>query len=295
MTEPGRPIVLLRTHRSFDARTRNFVERLQREGPYELVIAADERHGVVDSEGIDKVSLTKASIEALGIRPHPQMGWLCGDYCLYLARQALPGTPLFWMLEPDVRLNYDHLADFFCSIDRDRETDFVAIGLQEARSPWHWTARMAPHRQPVFRCLFPLVRLSNAAVVHLEAARRGLPASLPASQWPNDESFVASVLMNDGFKCKDLAEFGRHYTSATFGFQPRISGSAFDTTPVDGKVYHPVLYGSDLLRKAIQSRGRWRHPASRRHLAELVAQECGPGGVSEFNAAIAERGRRTTP
>jgi hypothetical protein len=99
--------------------------------------------------------------------------------------------------------------------------------------------------------LFPVVRLSGEAIDRLMAARQDASRSMALRfEWPNDEAFVATEAMALGLACKDLNACGRMvYTDASMSYHQPIDGAALAHTPMDGLLYHPVLYGAALEAK----------------------------------------------
>ena len=248
-------MILLRLAR-FSEETIAFAQRLRRESGMRVACIVDERNGPVDVGDFDKVSLTRAACRAIGLHCPRDVGWRCGDYGFYLARLRYPDVRFFWLMEYDVRLRCLDLGEFFSRYAPDRgpasvDHDLIAGYYRQAAGDWYWTHTMIARDRPVWRCLFPVVRLSARAIDTLHAERRAYarrPVRL--ANWPNDESFVATVLTRNGSRCADLNDFGATvYDRSTYSFDEPIDGSALDDRATPVRLYHPVLFGADLARK----------------------------------------------
>ena len=243
-------MILLRLT-AMTAETIVFAKRLEAESGHEICCIVDERTRVVDTQPFQKISLTAESCQELGLHTPPDFGWRCGDYGFYLARKRFPAESHLWMIEYDVRITGHNLKDFFAKFDAEPSYDLIAGDYRPVTDWWYWSHTMVAKGQPVYRCLFPVVRLSARAIDLLLAQRiRYARYRARLANWPNDESFVATVLTQAGMKCADLNEFGTAlWDDHTFSFAKPFDGDTLDTDISSIRVYHPVLYGNDLSRK----------------------------------------------
>ncbi len=240
--------VLIRTH-YVDDQLLAFAGRLSEDGAFDVHVLADETRGPLDFGSIPKLSLTLESLAALGLYTQaPSLLWRCGDYGLYLARQALPQYDGFWMIEPDVRLKAARPSDILARFPGPEEVDLLAGRLRPADDDWDWGVTMDPAAGPVWRCLFAVIRLSARAIDLLYDVRRRASAEHLAEGrdpklWPNDEAFVASTLAHSGLTLRDLNAFGQVYDDAGFSFWFPLSERELEATGREGFIYHPVLSG----------------------------------------------------
>jgi hypothetical protein len=183
-----------------------------------LVLDRFRHHPDAPAE-LDSIPMTRQVLEELGLYVTGDVSWRCGDYAYYIARRAYPAAEFFWMVEPDVRFNFDDAGDFFRLYDRRPDVDLFATQLGPADETYAWTAMMAPFAERPQRCMFPVTRLSARAVDHLLMKRQELSRRFayelgadgrPRSQanWPNDEVFVATGLFEAGMSCADLNSLG---------------------------------------------------------------------------------------
>ena len=263
-------VLVFRTHK-FDARTALELRRLQTAGLV-VVVAADERFETLDTLEFPKASLTEDSLNRLGLASHPNVGWLCGDYALYLAAELVPDADQYWSIDRDVRINFERPADFFSAF-ADLELDFLGVRHEMAPPNWYWLSRMEPHRARVYQTLFGTLRVSRRAVTHLLRERRAL-SGVPSHLYPNDESFVASVLANDGFTCGVFRDRQDYFPYRSFALRRVVSGTMLDEAGRDNLVHHAVLYGEEFAEKAVG--------ASRRPLSSIGARELVEGMRAEF-------------
>ncbi len=242
-------VVLLRTHR-FGAREAAFAGRLQRESGHAVYILADETRQPLDTSGFAKISISSCVAGGLGLPCPKDFGWRCGDYGFYAARAALPDASHFWLVEPDVYFSMANLAEAFEPFSA-CEADFIAPHLMRAEKAHFWYPTMRWRTADVYRCGFAFCRISAEAVDACLVERRRQATMLPARiMWPNDETFVATVLHRGGFSVADLNAAGRiACTEHSFGFADPHRGEQLATTAFDGLIYHPVLFGEDYTRK----------------------------------------------
>jgi hypothetical protein len=259
------PMILLRT-KDFGAFNRHFADQLSACNE-RVACVVDERFNSIDVTPWPKVSLTVPACEALGLYCPADVGWRCGDYGLYLARKQFPDERFFWMIEPDVRFGGGSPKSFFSMFAGDAVTDLLALDLRAADGTWFWEHAIAARDLTVFRCLFALVRLSDQAIDDL-LDKRALLSRRWARRlsWPNDESFVSTVLMNNPkMTCRDLNDFGNFYDAETVSYHHPFDGDQFqmrDTLTV----YHPVLFGSEYRAKL----KRLEHHRQERTIASRV-------------------------
>ncbi|MGE8943333.1 hypothetical protein ACO2I3_15605 [Leptospira interrogans] len=274
-------VIILRTH-YISSETFQMASALAHKGA-EVVIAIDETHATISSP-IPKISVTPRAAVDLGLSPSPDFAWRCGDYCLYMARQQYPDASEYWLVEHDVRINWQAAASFFLPF-RDSTAHFHAARLQASDQNWYWH-RSLGDREGVMRCLFPIVRATGEAIDYLLPLRR---LSTPSHHigLPNDEAFVATTLSDGGFYCADIA--GVHpgsYDWSTFSFSRPIPVRSFDRNKPDARLYHPVLSGPAFLKKAMQYCSKPRRPAELEEIAASVELECGPEVAANFRHKV---------
>ena len=249
-----RAALLIRTH-YVDAGLRALIDGLRRDDALDVFVLADERRGGLDFGDVPKVALPQDLPQSLGLYAEtPNLMWRCGDYGLYAARQQLPDYAAFWMMEPDVRIQAAQPLGLLAGFPPPEEVDFLAANLRPAEPDWNWGRTMDPAGGPIWRCLFPLVRLSARAIDLMLDERRQASTSFRAGGgdplfWPNDEVFTASTLVRRGLVCRDLNDFGQVYDPANFSFWFPISERELAAGGQEGRVYHPVLSGQAYFTK----------------------------------------------
>lgn len=246
-----------------------------------VIVAADERNGQLETAPYPKVSLTEATVAALGLPTHPNMGWMCGDYSLSLLANEMPHIENVWLIEPDIRFHFKDIRTFFAAFSGSA-ADLVSMRFDLAPPDWHWTSRIEPFGLPARRMLFSGIRISRRAIAAVTTARRWLPFGLPPDLLPNDEALVATILGNRGFDCRTYAEFGSFTTTKSFNFAKPISAKWLDRAAPDDLVYHPVLYGEAFLRKAIAFIRRYPSYHHQQEMREGVERELGTAAAEDF-------------
>lgn len=193
--------------------------------------------------------LTDGWLTAHGLRVLPRYGWLCGDYCYYLARQSCPNFRNYWLVESDVFFQGDP-AEFFAQC-ANSSADGLAAGIRNAVGTLNpaWISSIGA-REPV-RAFFPVTRLSGAAIDYLFDARRTYSASAVGNrEFCNDSLFVFSWLQDHPHmtiaRLESLAP--DWFSNSIFRPDPDILAPAI---PAEGTgLWHPVRERSDFIRVA---------------------------------------------
>jgi hypothetical protein len=244
-------MILFRT-RDLAPLHRGFAEELAASCGDRFACVVDERFGDVDTAPWPKVSLTVPACERLGLYCPDDVGWRCGDYGLYLARARFPDEAFFWMIEPDVRFGGGGAAAFFQFFRNDSKSDLLVADLRAADRHYFWEYMVTARGLAPYRCIFPLLRLSARSIDYLLAKRVLLSRNRRRRRdWPNDESFVATLLMNNAdMTCRDLNDFGTPlYDATTLSFWQPLDGDTLRMRDEGVTIYHPVLFGAEYRAK----------------------------------------------
>jgi hypothetical protein len=310
-------VILLRTH-FVDEQIRAMAARLRRETGWRVALVLDcTRNEAEVAESDEVIRLTRSLFEELGVLLVADASWRCGDYAFYAARRHFPDAAFFWMIEPDLRLNFSNWGTFFHSFDATEDADLLVTHLAQAEDHHAWKRTMAPFSQRPITCMYPFLRVSARAVDVMHKGRRALTQrflneALPDgtmrshADWPNDEIFTATTLQERGLICRDInSEERQFYDALSFSFAHLISARRLDRSPPDGKLHHPVEHGTEYMRKL---RGRFEHirnhggPAQfirdlfdRDELYEDVRLECGAEESAVFKRDVGEAIVRLTP
>lgn len=245
-------IVVCRTH-FLDERLVRFARSVHGVDGYQVVFAVDETHGDVETHEFEKISLRREVFAPLGLFTDiGDIFWRCGDYPLYLARLRHPHCDTFWLCEYDVTINRPEPVSFFQELDAAHDHDFLASHFRRPEGWWSFQHAMEDRYSDVWRSYFPLVRVSGRALDFAMAERIESSARIALipqdhrPEWPNDEAFIATVLQNNGFRCADYNELGRHYTHETFWMTVLVHPTRLP--PHDGLIYHSVRSGRQYLK-----------------------------------------------
>lgn len=224
----------------------------------DIFVVCDETKAQVNIESqYQKISLNWDLIRKLGVFDHPDLGWRCGDYFYYAILSHRPNYNYYWLCEPDVLFNLDSIRSFFSCFES-AEDDFLAKGFGKAKQDWAWTSRAKTISDDVYKCFFPLTRLSRRAIIKLANERALLFNKLSATKsneelqriWPNDESFVATIIANRGMVAKSFNFYLEDKSMLdNMTFIQLICYSNKMDDKFHNKVLHPVLYAEKYLKK----------------------------------------------
>lgn len=282
MTNPPRDLLMVRTHRANEASFRAY-DRYAAESGFDVIFVCDERRGSVDVGDRDKVGFDAGAVEAMGLFPHADYGWRCGDYFHYVGRAARPDYARYWMIEPDVWIHTGDLRAWFEQFD-DNSADLLVSWFGRKDPSWSWHASVVDRYSEVYGCTFPVTRLSAAASDHLLQARSRLGKDAAAREtWPNDESFVASELMAAGFDCRDVSPADRPlYTRQSFRNAVPQDYETLVASEPDGLIHHPVQDWSAWLIRMANLINHAPRPLFRRGQAARIAGA--GGGLRQIDA-----------
>lgn len=252
-----RELIVIRTHFYCEA-TERLYNYLKETSNRDVAFICDETNGSIDiGSGKVKISISEKSIKKMDLYIPEKFGWLCGDYSLYAAEQLLSAYDRYWLVESDVRISLPTSAEFFDRF-RDETIDFLAFHMFKSGSDWYWHKPMCYFEPEVYACLFPVVGISKRAARFALQARRLMSQQFEdvvplseARRWPNDESFLMSILMANGFNCKSLdAGSVKYRTNDTFNVGLPKSEKIIARQEPSGLFYHPVHSRSRFVSKA---------------------------------------------
>lgn len=277
----GATVILFRTQ-DVDASLAVFAARVRDWSGMPIAFIVDERKGEVTiPDWAAKLSLSEQSCGAIGLYCPDDFAWRCGDYGLYLARHAFPAVERFWLIENDVRLTGTNPAEFFAFFAA-RDEDFLASYIGPAPVDWYWHDSLLSRDRTPHKCFFPLCRVSARALDRLFEARRSHSRSWSRRHfWANDEGFVATGLIGDGFACADFNDFGRRfYDTAAFHFETVADGDALPECEAAVCLLHPVLYGEALARKRARLIARHHRPSALARLERRFDRKLGLSAIA---------------
>lgn len=252
-----REIILIRTHKYSDAIGEHY-DQLAATSGRDVMFICDETHGSVDvGPGRAKASITQEYVRSMNLHVPGRFGWLCGDYFLYAALKIMPRFDRYWMIESDVRFNFSKTTDFFDEF-KNNKADALAFHIYKSPGSWYWHYPMAHFTDSVYACLFPVVSVSRNALefaynerVRMSEVFDEIVPKTDRRRWPNDESFLMSILMNNGMKICDLNfEKQKFTTQSTFTVGLPQSHSRLIAKEPDNRIYHPVHSKEAFVAKA---------------------------------------------
>ena len=154
------------------------------------------------------------------------------------------------MIEFDVRI-IGQAGRFFEAAASRPDIDLLVAYLQQAKANWWWYPAAAAADATPYRCFFPVIRLTARGVDCLLQKRRTQSSRLSRRMlWPNDESFVATTIINAGLAALDINDLGeRFYEEEDFSFELPTDGATQPVLRQGTRLVHPVLSGEALARK----------------------------------------------
>lgn len=248
-------MILFRAHRETPL-IRERYDHLVKTSGLPVVVAWDSSAGNRGFEDVLRIDLSEAALTEIGLWTGKPLAWLCGDIAYYVAQTRFPEVSHFWLIEYDVLFSFDRASEFFAHFDGADHVDFLAASLRLAKPKWYWHNTMlmetngVSNNRAVYRCFFPLTRLSAVAIRRLLPLRQKMFEEnlRTGASIANDEAFVATVVVREQLSVSDLNAFGRTYYPFGYRFEWPIAAEALRTKPLN-LVLHPVLDSSELRAK----------------------------------------------
>lgn len=251
MAPPNETVLFLRAHRHTPALAAAFARYADLPG-HDVFVVYDNDRGDYASFGLPALCQRAEDFPRAGlpyVKGNTHFGiWKNGDYALYLAAAALPRRyRYYWLIEYDVYVNFDPLADFF-ALFAGSDADCLAPYCGPKPPEWLWANNLDWIAPEVYGCFFPVLRLSAPALAHCRLARQYYgyklrELGLRGPSWPHCEAFVPTVLAQAGFRLRDLNDFGLPLCDTAW-FHARTADARDLTDPLfrqpDRKLYHPV-------------------------------------------------------
>lgn len=257
--------VIIRTH-FYNECLGSFADRIRSETGFLVCFVVDERRQTINvPERFLKISHTLEAMTALELFTDcSDLFWRCGDYVFYNAYQKLQDYAFFWVIEPDIYLNFSNLNDFFNFFEKDIETDFLSLVFDEANPSWGSNfENMNRFSETVYRCYYSLMRLSNRSIKFLLHKRQSLTKKhftreankepLSESFYPNDESFTATTLVQNGFRVRDMNDYGKNFYTARSMYEGPFSPRQLTQLGEDQLIYNHVFSGAEYTKRAFSA------------------------------------------
>jgi len=245
----NRTAFLLRTN-NFDIPVQVLARCLRTFLEAPITIICDESDGPIEVHDFDKISLTRESVQALGITKLPEnWGWFCGDLCYYIAEKELPGFEYYCLIESDVFFS-DSAANTFKSILDCSKAEVLAARLgPKPKTPRYSKGLKHLGLNANWGCLFPVTRV-RSPVIHKMMALRIRNESASGKYVLNDEAILASVTFENDFSYVDLSDkYPRMFSESSFSSNPPHLFEALVDTSSDPQVYHPVVQFKTIMNR----------------------------------------------
>ena len=169
--------------------------------------------------------------------------WYNCDYRFYYVKKFLPDFDYYWQFEYDIFCNGPSYQTFFDKYSPQTQ-DFLILNFRKEQidGSWWWSKNTGwlYKYSPVYGSLFPIVRLTSAAIDYLYNQRikqKQLYQNIKdakTNNWPFCELFVPTELVNHGFTVFRLEE-----PQITWDKEYDLNENRLFEHP-DNLLYHPV-------------------------------------------------------
>ncbi|MGX5692734.1 hypothetical protein ACWKWA_06105 [Dermacoccus abyssi] len=202
-------VVAIRAHRP-DRRTLRVHTMFARQfGAERVFVIADEVTSPPQSwpADIQVVRITRDKLHQLGLRDDLRdSGWRCGDYAQAVLFDAVEADRV-WMFENDVafsRLSAREFVSFYDNV----AADYISFGVIPLRSSGFWSGTLSSRgfTGEEWHCFYPVTRVSRAASDASLALRQRVQHVPSALMQPNDETVMASAVVEAGLSVYRLED-----------------------------------------------------------------------------------------
>ena len=171
-------------------------------------------------------------------------GWRCGDYFL-IGFQEVVDADHYWLIEPDVGFHCENEFNLFSESDRLSGYDFLAVYYGARSSSWSWHNSVFEYFPETYGCSFPITRCSRDLIKIIRSGRQMLTSMAKHGEsrvWPNDESFVASIVNYLGLRATSLEKefpgmFKMFGTKDQYLLGPHLTGQGIVHPELDATAF----------------------------------------------------------
>ncbi|MFV5404549.1 MULTISPECIES: hypothetical protein [unclassified Acinetobacter] len=216
----------------------------------DVVLVVDELKKDVDCGIFPKVSINKSTLTEVGLYVElEKLGWLCGDFGLYLMSIKYPNYDGYWLIEDDALAASESLTTYL-GLPLSKNLDLCAKSFWNAHSGWVWKESAEAYFQvPIAKKMsFSIVYVSKKFC--LEALRKRIEYVELYSKnnflnFLNDESFLANFSLN--YKVLRMDELYGKDDLENFNFT--TSGNLYFISPnfvnIKQGFYHPIIISTN--------------------------------------------------
>jgi hypothetical protein len=266
----ARYAVILKIHYWDDFAERRLKHLLGKAGSGDVYLFVDETHGPVPAIPYDKIiRATERDMVALDVVLHPpgRVFWYSVDYPLYYFYLQKPAYNYYLMCEHDAVFNID--IDAFVAVADHDHVDYVGFPLAKEAWPIQTCDGVYPPSFKLAIWLSCISLHSKRAVKFLFERRQSLALRYNNGEfksWPNNEAFLPTEMLNNGFVVRTLGDFGK---VERYDWWPPTHE---DDLPkfVDQAFLHPVLDERRYVASCVQQSNPWSYLSSDSRLRRLL-------------------------
>jgi hypothetical protein len=206
--------ILMKVHYWDDFAQRRLQHLLAKAGAAHVYIFVDETHGAVggiEHERVVRATENDMSRLEIALYPLGNLFWYNVEYPLYHFYRLKPDYDYYLMCEHDAVMNTD--IDGLVRVAASEGVDYVGFPVRNRSS---WTLPTAEGVYPgsfqLHQWLSCVSLYSKRSIEFLLKRRQILTAAYQDGQiahWPNNEVFIPTEMINNGFVVRELGAFGK--------------------------------------------------------------------------------------
>ena len=240
-------IIGIRTNK-FDSQSRFIYKHYESQG-MKVVFIFDELLGPVNTGTYSKLSINPEFLSSSGLQANiDKIGWLCGDYGLYLMMQSFPDCDGYWLVEDDAFIKLNNVREFLHK-PLDLEVDFSIGHLGKAHKHWKFINACKDYFGITETSigLFSIVYISKRCCETALINRKKFVAQFNSLQnekiFLNDESFLVNSPFMRKFNVINLFDLQKDLNHKSYNFTSisKITKINKIMGNIEDGLYHPVV------------------------------------------------------
>ncbi len=252
----------IRTH-FFDHCVKYAYDEWQKILGEDVFLLMDETRGIVEVNGLPKLSWTESDAEELGLplMPERKVPWYNADYHMYHMLDRMQPNEFCFLIEHDLFIKISDRNRVLDLLRRCAEYDFVAPKIGDRLPSWRWTQNLGSLYESVKGALVMVVGFNRTSAEFLLARRLALNEGRilrDPTQWPFAEAFIGTELSSQhSLKVGDLMVLGGLTRDQVRTTPPFLFDDLVRNAPAD-VLYHPCLSRERFLPKLTSMFRRFR-------------------------------------
>ena len=197
----------------------------------------------------------------------PNWGWLCGDFCYYVAKRQIQDADRFCLIENDVSMT-PAAAQHLRTLLEESNEKVLACGLRKYSRVRNFSKDLsAIGVDERWGCMFPLTSMTRQHVDLMWNVRKKAQSD-PADLKINDEAILAATVDLHQLPFEDLFSFEGLFRPEYFNTHPPTVVPREVAAPPNDFIHHPVVTLDKVLKRITTGQRAYNERRLRRTMRE---------------------------